>query len=703
MTKALGRFMFLFCVLLLTYSVWAGSPNDWEWNRTISGKYKQGKSNMQFSPQEENERGFPVSDQTVHMELQDGRSRRAPNNPASAEHLQADRSNINPVVAASSYAVYQSEYKISVDEELAFVKGEVTLEVFGKGGVIEIPLVSSQVGLRDVALNQRPCFVTRKNEKYYIRINKEGQYVLEFEFFMKVARERERGPGSFSCDVVSSPISILNIEIKQSDVEIFAEPSIKVESKREKDRTLAVAILPYTERVNLRWSKTVVQEKLPDVKLDPKIYAETSTLVSLGEGVARCKSTVNFSILQSEVANLKLFFPEDVGILDVVSDNLRNWKITKVDNGQVLDVYLNYGAKGSHTLQVEYERTTGSGSVTTQIPAMKVLGAEREKGFIGLQAQANIEINLNKLEGASSVDVKELPRMIWSAADNPILLGFKYLEYPYGITVDIIKHSEEPVLVGVIDQADYTTLVTKEGKVLTKVVYVVRNNVKQFLKLVLPKGANFWSCFIDGAPVKPGRDKSGHILIPLKKSQKDSADLSQFTVEAVYLNVSPRLALFGGVVLNLPTLDLPQSELFWTLYLPDNKSYFWFRGDVEQVSRRSVPSRAYPAISKSYEKKLQVSEYAQKDEYVQPQNTVVAVDQSFQRVAGVLPLKIEIPQKGRVFQFRKLLITDESPHLSVRYVTQVLKSTLVILAFVAGILVLIHLPIFHAKKNTTEG
>lgn len=664
--------VFLIAVFLLSCitATFAKKVND-NWDSQIVDKFKMGGKAQfyQYEPYYIN----AVDDETLNRRSNRVRQRNLEVQAAEQVLMPQQVRPVRELVDSSTdYAIYQSEYSVNIDEDLATVNGRIQLEVFGKGKYVKIPLVSSNVGLKDASLNRKPTFITRRRGKYCVLVNKPGRYLLEVEFFVKVKRERENGPGSLLLDVVSSPISILKIQLEQGNYDIFADPSIKVESKKEKERTRAVAILPYTEQVRIRWSPTLVREEVGEVKLEPKLYAETATLISLGEGVAKCTSQIQYSILQSEVAHLVLSLPEDVGVIEVKGKDIRNWKVNKKDKIQDLDVYLSYGVKGPYRLTVVYEKTIGAGSVTAQIPELKVVGVEREKGYIGIEAQTNIEITEGVKKGVSPVDIKELPRIIWRRAKNPLLMGYKYLEHPFSITLDVTKHKEVPVLVAIVDNAGYTCLYTRDGKILSRALYWVRNNVKQFLKVTLPDSAELWSCAIDGAPVKPAKDSQGNILIPLKKSQNEADSLSQFSVEVVYLLPASKINRFGRVGMVMPKIDLPQNVLWVNMYMPKNKSYFKFKGDLEfQKSPDFGIFNLYVKRSMQAKKK-----YVQRSTNLSQVAGDYAELESVARVPGVLPVKIEIPKEGKLLQFRKFLVTDELPKLSFWYGPQIVAPWL---------------------------
>jgi len=626
------------------------------------------------------------------------------------------------------YAVYQSQYTTTIEEDIAFIKGKISLEVFKKNGWVKIPLASSNAGLKEVSLNRKPSFVIREGNKYVLLIGKPGVYNLDLEFFIQVNREREHGPGSLSFPVLPSPISVIDVEMQETEVEVFVEPSIKIETERLAKKTLATVVLPFTESVVIRWSKAIAKEIIPEVKLDPKIYAETSTLVSVGDGVAKCFSRIKYSILQTEVSNLRVMLDDDVGILDVKGNQLRDWKLKTKDGKQILDIYLNYGVKGTYVLDLVYERNIGSGSVTAQIPEISVLGTQRQRGVVGIEARANIELAFDKVETASTIDVKELPQDVWSRAKNPIVLAFKYLKFPYSAVIDVTKHEEIAVLIAAVDNASYVTLFTEEGKILTKATFQMRNNVKQFVRLSMPKDAVLWSCFVSGKPVKPAKDKDGKILIPLEKSQILGEELAQFPVEIVYLTKKQKMKFWGSLKLSLPQLDIPASELIWSTYLPNKFEYYKFKGDVDLIISRAHP-RSRSDISqpvgldggsfknedrkRAYKREESLGLYSLGKSVSRPQ--AVMEDNLLEEVQtaqsrGALPIKISVPQRGKLFRFSKLLVTDESPWVSIKYMrsmhffSTLRKFAFLILAIglVAILLKKFILPKINEKKEESQ-
>lgn len=562
----------------------------------------------------------------------------------------------------ATYAVYSTKYNASLDEDIADIKGEVDFEVFGKG-MVRIPIVrTDDVGLIEVSVNRGASYVMAEGNRYVLIVDKPGKYKLDLEYLIKVKREREGGPGQFNLETMPAPVSEFEFTIAEEKTDIFIEPSIKTETKEEKDKTVAWAIMPMTNNILVRWTKALPKETITHVKLEPKAYSTVNTFVSVGEGILRCSTAVNYSILQSEISAMRIDVPEDVSVLDVRANDLRDWKVTKDQGRQFLDVYLKYGVKGNYYIELSCEKAIGEGSIVAQLPVIRPLGVERNKGFIGIASVSNVELKADKVQNATAIDVKELPPSIWDRSASPILLAFKYLNDDYDIQIDVTKHEEIPVLIAAIDQANYITLVTDEGKSLTKAVYQLRNNVKQFLKLSLPRDAALWSATVSGVPVKPARDKEGHVLIPLEKSQLRGQDLTQIPVEIVYLEKGPKMGFVGRLGLDLPKADIPTNEIYWSVFLPREFNYFGFGGDVKRTEEAGILSGALQVASApmsavgrskiSYERQQGLEEKM--------------VDEVSQK--GALPIKIDVPQIGRAYRFSKLLLAEaEGGRLSVGY------------------------------------
>jgi len=181
-----------------------------------------------------------------------------------------------------------------------------------------------------------------------------------------------------------------------------------------------------------------------------------------------------------------------------------------------------------------------------------------------------------------------LPQDKIKGIDVPLVLAFKYVRHPFDINIDIKKHEDVSVLVAIVESAQITSVLTKEGQVIVDTVYKIKNRQKQHLKVTLPKNATIWSTFVNNKPIKAGKSKEGHILIPLEKSQDKEM---MFPVEIIYETKRPELKLFGKLKMTQPKLDIPMTNVFWRLYLPDEYTYTGFGGNLKIAKAKQIHAR----------------------------------------------------------------------------------------------------------------
>ena len=338
-------------------------------------------------------------------------------------------------------------------------------------------------------------------------------------------------------------------------------------------------------------------------------------------------------------------------MLDVRGQGIRDYGVTQAKGRTNIAVDLSFEAKGSYTLVVEYEAPIPEGSTTLTVPDLQILGVERVKGWVGVDARSNVEIASEPGTGTSSVDVRELPAAILGKTDFPILLGYKYNRADWSIPLKLRTHPEVDLLVTLIDQAAATTVLTPDGRRMTQVVYAMRNNNAQFLRLKLPEGAVPWSTFVAGRAVKPGRAEDGQVLIPLTRSQTAGGDLARFGVELVYVeegvaNEKGATAHFDAA---LPVANVPSTGVAWTIYTP--------RG--AELKKKSVDGTLRQV---TWFTPIDVAGTTAVDVVNQVQAQAAAQEAAL--ADGVQPVKVALPIDGNPIYFERLLVFQEPLQVS---------------------------------------
>ena len=207
---------------------------------------------------------------------------------------------------------------------------------------------------------------------------------------------------------------------------------------------------------------------------------------------------------------------------------------------------------------------------------------------------------------------------------------------------------------------------------ITRARYDVRNNIKQFLRVALPEDAEVWSAEVGGKVVKPARDgEKGAVLIPLFKSVETGRVLDTFPVELVYMESAPKSpVLYGKHALNAPATDILANEIAWQVLVPETQRVFRTSGDLKParevpVGARSTLDRGQTSVSQEtiYRLREGIERFYIKD-INNPAASAVAGEPRYQgqqlqegapaetEIAGVLPVRIDLPTEGVSYLFR---------------------------------------------------
>ena len=563
-----------------------------------------------------------------------------------------------PVKLPADFIIASSDVTGTLHEKGATFVLKMGLDILKEEGWKRIPLLPATVALKERTLPKN-CYLHVDNGYYELLTKAKGHHDIMLSF--AVAVTERAGTHSVRFGAVPSGTSTLELTVAQKDVDIkVAGAQAVLPLENTTGGTTVGASLPSGAPVSINWQRALAEV----AKVPAKLYAETRTLVLVGEGILTCRETATVSILHSGVRDVDFTVPKGISVLDVTGTDVLNWNVNK--DGK-LNVRFSHEVTGSRVVSIVYElaiptpKESDKGKSTCTAPVLSLVGAVREKGYVGVVAQANVEISVGPKAKVTTVDVRQLPADILRMTTQPVLLGFRYIGGGQEVPLIVQKHADVKVLLTIVDTASATVMQTQDGPRIVQMLYSVRNSRNQFLRVTLPsKDAEIWSVTVAGKSVRPARDAAGQVLIPLVRS--DAQHLSAFPVELVYVEkpiVKPGKK--GTVIVKLPATDEAVTHMTLKLYLPAEGDYSSglfgddeFEGTLRQVKEftklrsagRGRPSDAHANNALLQE---QFSQRAQKK----------ASD------AGVEPIRVKLPLRGKVFNFEKILVLDKD--LSVKF------------------------------------
>lgn len=580
------------------------------------------------------------------------------------------------------YIITSAAYQGRAEAGAAAFEVTVRLTVLEKKQWVSMPVLPDELAADRLLLDGKPALVMTSGGWHNVVLLSPDDHVLTGRFYVPFGNRS--GPRSFSMPLPRTPVTTLTFTVPEPGLDIKAEPANLNRVIGEGGATRLEAVLPPTDRVGVSWSK-----KVESRERDLRLNAEVESLVSLGERLCEVQSFIHYEILHKGVTGFELALPKDVSIVDVAGVGVADWKIKSDGGRQVVSVSLSFEARDRYILTVTYEKDLPDATAEVALPELEILGANRDVGHIGVAARTNIEVEVLEVKELGSLDVAELPYGIAARSPNPVIHAFKYVSHPWELKLKAVKHDDVEVLTCAIDAAGIHSYLTRDGELLTRAFYTVRNNRKQFMRVTLPEGARVFGTFRNGRPVQPARDKEGRVLIPLEKSAGSSGQARSFTVEIIYLTeLSPLKKWFGRLRVEAPSTDIMVNSMEWGLSGPKDYRFkvresslegpsniatypteIWFKmyPDWEDsvISQGMIRPPKKEDFLESRGESLDLSEItgAMAVPNVSPQ---VSTSREGKIVQAALPVRFNIPRsKSRMTLFTKTIVQENEDNFIV--------------------------------------
>lgn len=577
------------------------------------------------------------------------------------------------------YALGRGELRGTLTDGYFELTARYGLAVLAKGWVL-CPLVGTNAPLADVQLDGKPAAVTDHEGRVALLVKGPATHALTLRF--RVPASLRPGPGSLSLQLPAAAGQVLSINAAKK------YSGVSVDGATMSGDGEAVTAILTGDDLTLRYTVAMEQQQDTAAKLPSKVLVTNNILVSIDEGFVRAVAQLNFEVRHAPVTEFRIAVPAGFEVADCTGASLAGWKLDETTRD--LTATVGFEVMGNYALTIVLERSTKDASFAFPLPALAVRDVERERGFFAVQVTGGVEVTPGEaITGLQLVDPKELPGDLRGGATNPIVLAFKYLRHPFAADLNVVRHQTQNVLGAAIDTANYVVQVTDDGDCVTRVVYAVRNNRKQFLELRLPGGEKtaLWSTFVADRPVRPSQAQDGAILLPLEKSGYSGVDLESFTVEVIFFSsLGKNLGGAGSIHVELPEVDLPISQSTLTVFAPARFAYRRLGGSMRETyvapsGALGLPAAA-PAVDKEKADGYGLASRGMKRQSMAEEvfQTRIRAAQESQDTTGALPARFSVPQQGASLRFSELITIGGASDVRLAYGARSLTGWLSVLA-----------------------
>lgn len=563
--------------------------------------------------------------------------------------------------------VSRAEMKLRVADD--FVRGAFKLEgeVFKKGPA-RVPLINGATLLETTLQNATPPLVLENGRHSAILV---GPRAFEIDLGWGAPVVTEPGRASVLVPVPLAGSVSLTIDLPGEVSDIRVEPGLITKRTTNAGRTLVEISPDRTHLLRVSWAARA----LATATRESRFLSDLKTLITVDEADLRMAVLLDLNLVQGQQDRFTVAIPDGWTLTGASGGTLESFSLpnrTVVMNMREIE-------RRNHQVLLSFERPVSSVTFPLDLGPVTVSGAQRETGEIGIEGVGTLELTANERGVLKRMDTREANAALRSLAREPLLAAFRYHARSgeaTTVTVDVQRFPETSTLAAIADRAEATSLVTTEGRVLTEVKLTVKNHAQPFLRVALPKGATVLSAEVEGEGVKPALGEGG-TRIPLLRT--GFRPTGPYSVTFVYLQTADAFVKRGDGRLALPRLDIPVGLFAWEVFLPDLLQVRDFSGNAareevwaEQPATFGVAGGIAGGMVGGVDEGVVLATEAPESD-ARRVNAPKAVAQSAnvmnlqRRVAGVLPVRMDIPRAGRSYRFARPLVVDEETFLTFRY------------------------------------
>lgn len=630
-----------------------------------------------------------------------------------------------PVRAPFDSVVRSAAYRGRVEEKGVRFTCSFDIELLNPGWKL-IPLLSNEVvpskALFDGEATALDLLNPGSETGYGLTTNATGAHRVDLEFFVTM-KSSEFGARTFDLPMIPSAITSLEVQTPDTDAEAWIDPGVLLPTASATSGTVFRAQVPPARRVRFeiyRRLGTVAQpvpQTIPqpaevataEAAIEPatapqeiveetRITVRENNLLFFEEGFVKGRNVYTLDVTgHAGISTFTFLVPPQIRILKVTDRCIDDWKVEEPDGQKMhrLNIAFTSQMRGRFGFAVEFEEVAQNlQEKPYRIPELVPMGVDRVFGLLGIACLPTLALSVEETPiGYGMIDVSAFLSEFAGQPPEKMPFAFNFTAHGQNtLTLTVSRPRSIEQRSATIDTAEAMSVLNEEGWLLTRLVYEVKNNSEQFLKVQLPtiasRPAELWSSEVAGMAVKAGYDREHKVFnIPIIRSPIVEKQAQAFPVELVYaIKLDAALAPVTKVRLELPRVHLAVSELSWMLYLPEGYELMRGEGNVDRLLER--PHQPLLNGEKSF--------FPVSGDVTGGSRPAGGGEERAFGIMGLLPVKFRIPTTNWVtgFIMQQIEPTRDPPYISGTLMTprrgagRMLGWTMMVLGGIAGYMLL---------------
>ncbi|MFO0944123.1 MAG: hypothetical protein U0930_25725 [Pirellulales bacterium] len=486
-------------------------------------------------------------------------------------------SQIQPEISVTHSALYQlSESDRLIAAEIELDIREASIRQFNVLIPEDYSVVSASGSSVGDFLVASEVSSGRRNLRFLFTQEVQGRQLVS----LRLEKNQPALPSSWDLPTIQFP----DAKTVRGDVGIAAAAGLRTSVSKSElliEKPLAyfpVATPNLQQAFRLReptWTATVQIEQI-----ERSVQSDIFHLYSLSQGVVYGSALINYSVTGSPVAEWKLQVPTALSNVTVDGPEIRSWR----REGDVLIVSLHRPVLGTYTLLLTFEEKPKADGVF-QAGLVSPLEVQGDRGFIQVVSPVLVELQPQLVSPQLLVlDPLELPAELRLLSSAPALGTWQYTQRPFDLRLKVTWFDPGATASQVVEFSEANSRVSRDGELVTDMLYYVKTRGQKVLKLRLPdEPVRLWSAFVAGRPVT-ARKAGGETLIPLL----GEADPNE-PVE-VRLRLGKSSSSKSSATLELPIVFAPVLKTQWNVSSDENHVLIASGGTVQPARPTRWPN-----------------------------------------------------------------------------------------------------------------
>ena len=409
------------------------------------------------------------------------------------------RANQNAAATRQQQAPLRSLIKVinseaNVQQDVVMVTANLTIELIGAGWH-EVPLNLADAAILSAKIGDTDARVVRRGNGYALltEVTKtDPPASTEIQLKLEYAKAFKRTPGlnHFTVQAPQASVNRWKIRVPEKGVKIQVQPMVAAsEDGNTGDQppplaapqeTVMDAFFGATPSVVISWTPKAEGAS----GLQALATVEARQMVTISEGVQRTRAELTYQITRAKLSELTLRVPLQYKVTGIFDDNVRQWEVKEVGEGQDITIQLFQPTIGNQKLIVDLERfDIGLGmaadmqSAIVGIPTIEALNVARQQGILLVQLGSGLQAEVSRRAGLLQVDAKEVVGKNWQFA-------YRYAALPFVLELKVDKVAPE-VTTRELVEVQFSP--QRVRSTLTAVFEIKRAGVFQ-LGLLIPEG-----------------------------------------------------------------------------------------------------------------------------------------------------------------------------------------------------------------------